>query len=102
MIATGNYLAIADYGDVTTEGFEVEPAFYGEKAFTISECIVMEVKTTSSLQNALVYIFYSDGFKDYFNYYSTKLISSFDYVIKFVVLHRWYKIKLLNINIYNV
>ncbi len=84
VIATGNYLAIAEYGDVANEGFEVEPAFYGEKAFTISEGKVTEVKITSSLQNALVNIFYSDSFKDYFTSYSTKIISTLDNVIEFV------------------
>ena len=84
IVPTGNYLAKAEFGDVNVEGFDVLPAFYGEKAFTIKEGEVTEVLISSALQNALVNILYSDGFKGYFESYTTKIKTSNNNIVEFV------------------
>ena len=84
VIPTGNYTAMATYGDVNLEGFEVLPAFYGEKSFVIKDGEVTEALVTSSLQHSLVNIFYSEGFKSYFESYTTKISTPNDNIIEFV------------------
>ncbi len=71
----GSYTAVAEYGNIENEGWEL-PSFKGNENFDIKNDQITDVAIVCYLQNAQVGISYTDAFKDFFLSYNSKVVSS--------------------------
>ncbi len=78
----GAYKAKAWYGDITNEGFD-KPSFAGEQEFLIVGNELTTVSITATLSNTKAAVTYSDGFKNYFTSYKTRMVSSLNDDVQF-------------------
>ena len=79
----GSYTTEASYGSLNDEGWD-KPFISGSQAFSIASQGVTNGTISCTLQNAKVAGGYTDAFKDYFQEYSTNVITSLGGTINFV------------------
>jgi hypothetical protein len=73
--AVGSYSATVTYGDVSVEAFDT-PCFKATSAFSIMDKQNTAVALKATIQNAVVFITYTDAFKKYFSDYTFTLKTS--------------------------
>lgn len=74
-LATGEYTATAQYGDVSDEGFD-KPCFTGSMPFTINGGDSKQITIPVSLANAIVKVSCTEMFRNYFTDYSFKITTA--------------------------